>query len=111
MAALIGIWSVLVFLVLLNGFAAGIAAALHVWRSKQPRRSRILTAAAVSGLVPAAIALPAMAADVSSGMVAPLGLLVGIAVICAIAMGASLPGAVIVARKLDGPGDAYRAFE
>jgi hypothetical protein len=32
-------------------------------------------------------------------------------VICVVTMGASLPGAAIVARKLDGPGDAYRAFE
>jgi MFS superfamily sulfate permease-like transporter len=111
MTPLIGLWTILVLIIGLNGFAAGMVAVLKGWRSKQSRRSRALTAAAVAGLFPAAIALPAMAVDVSAGSMAPLGLILGIAVICVVAMVASLPGAVIVARKLDGPGDAFRAFE
>lgn len=108
---MIGLWTLLVGIIGLNGFAAGMVAVLHVWRSKRPRRSRVLIAATITGLVPAALAAPAMLVDMSSGMVAPVGLLIGIAVACVLAMAASLPGAVIVARKLDGPGDAYRAFE
>ena len=111
MQAFIGLWALVFFTVLLNGFAAGVAAAFHVWRPRQPRRSRILTAAAVAGLIPAMIAVPTLLMDVSMGARAPFGLVLGVAVISVVAMVASLPGAVIIGRKLDGPGNAYTAFE
>lgn len=111
MTAWIGLWTLVFFTVLLNGFAAGVAAALHVWRPEQLRRSRVLTAAAVAGLIPAMIAVPPMLMDISVGARAPFGLVLGVAVISVVAMAASLPGAVIIARKLDGPGNAYTAFE
>ena len=84
---------------------------MHVWRRRQPRRSRILAAAAVAGLVPAAIAVPSRLIDISVGTQAPFALVVSIAVMSLVAMAASLPGAMIIARKLDGPGNAHMVFE
>ena len=107
MQALIGLWTLVLFIVLLNGFSAGVVAGLHVWR----RRQRILAAAAVAGLVPAAIAVPSRLIDISVGTQAPFALVVSIAVMSLVTMAASLPGAMIIARKLDGPGNAHMVFE
>jgi hypothetical protein len=111
MGSFLGIWIFLVFLVLLNGFAAGTAAVLHVWRSGQSRQSRAVTAAAITGLVPAIMMIPAIIAQGSFEVPSLVGSIVGIAVLCGLTMAVSLPGALIIARKLDGPGNAYAAFE
>lgn len=111
MTPLIGLWTVVVLIIGLNGFAAGMVAVLHIWRGKQSRRSRALTAAALAGLFPGLIAVAPMAVDMTTGARAPFGLIVGLVVLCAVAMAISLPAALIVARKLDGPGDAFKAFE
>ena len=111
METIIGIWAVGFSVFVLNGFAAGLAAALHVWRKDQPRRSRVLTAAGITALVPVVITLPAIYFEVSTGASAVVPVIVGFAFICGVTMAISLPGAVIIARKLDGPGEAYRAFE
>jgi len=111
MSALIGIWAIAVFVVVLNGFSAGLTAFFHLWRSKQARRSRALTAAAITGLIPLVVAAPAVLTQTSNGTVSVVGFIVGFGVLSVLTMAVSLPGAVIIARKLDGPGDAYRAFE
>lgn len=111
MAAFIGIWTILVSIVGLNGFAAGMAAVLHVWRPQQRRRDRALKAAAITGFLPASLLAPAMIGGFSAGSEALTGLIIGFAAIYLISSVVSLPGATIVARSLERPGDAYRAFE
>ena len=111
MGAVTGIWVVFVFLVLLNGFAAGMAAVLHVWRSGQRRRSRIVTAAALTGLVPTVMIFPAVFEQELAGGAQLAGMIVGMGMMFGLSTVVSLPGAVIIGRRLDGPGDAYRTFE
>lgn len=111
MGMVIGIWVIVIILVLLNGFAAGVAAALHVWRSGQPRRSRAVTAAGITGLLPLVMVFPAAIEPAMRGTASVVGLIIGFIVLCGLSMAVSLPGAVIIARKLDGPGNAYQAFE
>jgi len=111
MSAFIAIWAIVLFVVVLNGFAAGMAAILHVWRTRQPRRSRALTAAAITGLIPVVMSAPAVFAQATVGAVSVFGLIVGFAVVYGLTMAVSLPGALIIARMLEGPGGAYRAFE
>ena len=111
MDAFIGLWAIVFALFVLNGFAAGIVAALYVWGGNQARRSRALTAAGITGLVPLVMALPAVLYQASTGETPVVALIVGFAMVCGLAMAISLPGAVIIARKLDGPGGAYRTFE
>ena len=103
-------WVILVLIVGLNGFAAGVVALLHAWRRTQRRRSRVLTAGAVAGSLPAVLLLPLMLLDISWEVEAPMAF-IGAGVFSAIAFVVSLPGAIVVARKLEGPGDAYKAFE
>ena len=50
MTTLVGIWSIVVFFVGINLAAGGVAAILHVRRKGQPRRGRVLTAAAIVAL-------------------------------------------------------------
>ena len=51
-----------------------------------------------------------MLLDMSWEVEAPMAV-IGAGVFSAIAVVVSLPGAMLVARKLEGPGDAYKAFE
>jgi hypothetical protein len=94
----------------LNGFAAGVVAVLQAWRSGMRRGSRIFVASATSALLPASymIVIPAMTG--TSGE--EFGIMIlSSAVIFAFATVVSLPGAIIVSRKLVQPGDEYRTFE
>lgn len=111
MTTLVGIWSIVVFFVGINLAAGGVAAILHVRRKGQPRRGRVLTAAAIVALLPTALVIPAMLIPASIGGVAPVGMIVAVVLVFAFGFAGSLPGAVIVARQLDKPGDDYRAFE
>jgi hypothetical protein len=107
------VWLGLVALIGLNGFAAGVAAILHAWRVKLPRESRSFLASACAAFLAASsfvglAMIGASETDASNGTT----LLVFIFGVCfVVALVVSLPGAILVGRKLDGPGDAHRAFE
>ena len=103
------VWMLIVTLVGLNGFAAGVAAVLHIWRRGMRRRTRVLLASVAGGLLPVSPLLAfAFGGEVTGE---PRVLVIVAGVFSAAAVVASLPGAVIVARRLEGPGDAVRAFE
>ena len=102
-------WMLIVTLVGLNGFAAGVVAVLHIWRRETRRRTRILLASVAGGLLPMSPLLAFAFGGEVTGV--PLVLVIVAGVFSAMAAAASLPGAVIVARRLEGPGDAVRAFE
>ena len=105
-------WFAIVSIIGLNGFAAGLAAILYLWRRSLRRGSRATIAAAVSGFLPATIFIPMALTD--REFVAGDGIMiaaVGFTTFWAVAMAVSLPGALIVARKLEAPGDDFRAFE
>jgi len=103
-------WVSLTGIVGLNGFAAGIVAVLHAWRSPMRPGNRTFLASAASGSLPASymIVVPAASGEAASEF--GIMLLVS-AVLLAVGTVVSLPGAIIVSRKLASPGDDYRAFE
>jgi hypothetical protein len=103
-------WIGIVILVGLNGFAAGAAAILHLWRSRLARGTRSMLAAALAGALPASFLIVIPMAD--SGMGEPFAVfLLAFAVVLAGATAVSLPGAIIVSKKLEKPGEEFRAFE
>jgi hypothetical protein len=103
-------WLVLTGLIGLNGFAAGVVAILEAWRSRMRQGSRIFIACATAALLPASY-LVVIPATTGAGSEEFGVMLLAAAVVFAVSIVASLPGAVIVSRKLVQPGDAYRAFE
>ncbi len=97
-------------IILLNGFAAGVAAAIYLWRRNWSRRRRILVAVGLAGLVPtlmfSGIAIFAPGSVEETGMVVVFLLFVfggGGALV-------SLPGAIAMSRRIErGPslGDTF----
>jgi hypothetical protein len=106
----IGIWAILISIVILNGCAAGVVAILHAWGSKMRRGGRALAAVLVTGLLPAAMILPGFFRTGVFGEESTVVVL-GLAMILVLSSVVSLPGALIVARKLEAPGDEFRTFE
>lgn len=109
----IGIWAILVSVIGFNLSAAGMVAILHAWGSKMRRGGRIMMAALVAGLLPASALIAVGLADTvwSSSPEEPFVMALAFGMVLAVATVVSLPGALIVARKLEAPGDDYRAFE
>lgn len=107
------IWMGLFWIIGINGFAAGLAAVLYLWRGQYRHRSRTLLASALTGALPASmfIAIGAMDSTLSAGMETGIGFTVAFVFALVINGLFSLPGAIIVSRKLDGGGDAFRSFE
>ena len=103
------VWVLLVLLVGLNGFAAGVVAVLHIWSSATPRRTPIVSAGAATALLTASPLLALAFGGEVTGE--PLVLVVLVGLFSVLAAAASLPGALIVARKLERPVDAVCAFE
>ena len=109
--ALLGLMLVLA----LNGLAAGVAAIFHAWRVRLPRESRVFFASVAAAVLPAGvIVLLAIVGASQPGTRATLGpmeflLIFGACTVAGIIV--SLPGAVVVARKLESPGEDYRTFE
>lgn len=106
----IGVWSVVVGVIALNGFAAGIVAGLHVRRRSMRRRSRVLLAAVAAGLLPAQFMIVVPLAEGGAGEELFIWAL-AFGMSLAVGTLLSLPGAIVASRKLDAPGDDYRAFE
>ena len=107
-----GAWIFIVIAVLINGCAGGVAAVLHRRRASIRWGGRIATAATVTGLIATSMLLPVATGEpqwAESG--GPLILVLALAAILAMAPLICLPGAVFVARRLEGPGDEFRVFE
>jgi hypothetical protein len=110
----IGIWAIVIAIVAFNLCAAGVAAVLHAWRSKMRRRGRIVAAAAATGVLPASTLIVAGLVEIgwpTSSPEEPLVVALAFALVMGLTMIVSLPGAFLVARKLESPGEDYRAFE
>ena len=105
------IWVIVVFIVMLNGCAAGVVGMLHAWRSKMGRGMRTLTAVVLTALLPSSMFIPSGFMDATMGTEGPLILGLAFGMVFALTLIVSLPGALIVARKLEQPGEEYRAFE
>src|SRR5687767_11061765 len=108
---IIGIWMIVISVVGVNLCAAGIAAILHAWRSKFRRGGRVVAAAAVAGFLPSSSLLAVGLAESawSGPSEEPFVMAIAFGVVMAIAAIVALPGALIVARKLEAPGDDFRA--
>jgi hypothetical protein len=105
-------WLGIVGVIGLNGFAAGVAAALHLWQSRMRRAPRILLAAGVTGMLPASLILAMGLTDRSFLMgEGPLVMLAAFAMLFGPGAVLALPGAVVITRKLAQPNVDYRAFE
>ena len=111
-AWLVGIWLVLVTIVGLNGIAGGVAAFLHASRSKRSRGGRTFLASAVAGFLPASSIVAIVIVGATEDTTETPMVLVAIFGMCfAVATLVSVPGAIVVANKLESPGEDYRAFE
>jgi hypothetical protein len=107
------VWLSVVSLVGLNGFAAGVAAALHIWVGGMRRRRIAILASVVSGFLPASmlVVTGGLGRRPVSFFEDPFVVAAAFAIALGFAALLSFPGATIVARKLDGHRDAVRAFE
>ena len=103
------VWVIAVTVLALNGFAAGVAALFYARKSMRGG-SRNLLAAALAGLLPASLVIVVPLAQAGAGE-EPYIWLLAFAILFAVSTGVSLPGAIIVSRKLEKPGDEFRAFE
>ncbi len=103
-------WVGLVSVLGLNGTSAGAAAMLHVWGSKTRRGGRMLIASVAAGALPASFIVVVPLAEGGAGQ-EPLIWLLALGAVLAVGTVLALPGAIVVSRKLEGPGDDYRAFE
>ena len=110
-------WAVLIWILVsaaagLNLSAAGVAAILHAWRVNMRRGGRMFAAAVIAALVPTsgfvAIALSESATATSEDPFIVAIVFLAIQAVCTLV---SLPGAAVVARKLEHPGDDFRVFE
>jgi peptidoglycan/LPS O-acetylase OafA/YrhL len=105
------IWIGAVSIIGLNGFAAGVSAALYIWGKRIRRGGRIMLAAFAAGSIPAAmIAGIGLSEEGFSGEGSMIVVFV-FGVFVAVGAVVSLPGAILVARGLERPGDDFKAFE
>jgi hypothetical protein len=109
--ALLAIWVTLVSIVILNGCAAGVAAMIHARRSPMRRGGRLMLAVGVTALLPTSMFIPAFIGDSLANTEEPYVMAFAVAAIFVVALVTSIPGALIMARKLEQPGDEFRAFE
>jgi hypothetical protein len=105
-------WLGIVGVIGLNGFAAGVAAGLHLWQSRMRRAPRIVLAAILTGLLPASLILALGLTDRTFLMgEEPWVIVVAFAMLFGPGAVLALPGAVVITRKLAQPNVDYRAFE
>ncbi len=100
----------LVSIVGLNLSAAGIVACFYLWRRKVPVSTRAMLAAGLAGLLPVLASMAPLAMQIVEGGQEAVIMLVVIAMVLAVSTVLSLPGALVVSRKLQQPLD-HRAFE
>jgi cytochrome bd-type quinol oxidase subunit 2 len=105
------IWVIVIFIIALNGAAAGVVAAFHAWQSRMRRGQRIVAAATASGVLSGAWLIPFALSAESTNSEEPMIIVLVFVAFIGVGTLVSLPGALIVGRKLDSPGDIHRAFE
>jgi hypothetical protein len=103
-------WVILVTALMLNGTSAGVAALLHCWPGRFGRGGRIFLAALAAGALPASFLIVVPLAEAGTRG-EPAYLALALAVVFAVGVGLSLPGAIVVTRRLAKPGEDYRAFD
>ena len=96
------IWIGALFVIGVNGFAAGIAALFYIWRRRIRRGGRILPAAL--------IAVIGVTEEGFSGE-GPFIVALAFGLLLAVGSVLSLPGAILVAQGLERPGNEFKAFE
>jgi uncharacterized membrane protein YhaH (DUF805 family) len=104
------IWGFALFGALINGCGAGMAATLHA-RGRLRRGGKVWGACIVTGLITAGIFAPFAFTDAQLADDDPVTLVLVLVVIFVIAMIVALPGALMITRRLQAPGDDYRTFE
>jgi len=105
-------WFAIVSIIGLSGCAAGFATMIFLWRRSLRVGPRATLAAAASGLLPASVFLPMAFTDREFvGGEGPPVAAIAFSILWGIATGISLPGALMVGRRLEAPGQAYRSFE
>ena len=107
----LGVWAILLSVIGLNLAAGGVAAILHGRRDKQALRSRILTAAALTALWPAGMFIPVMLDGTLDEAHVSIEMLIGAGLLFLVGFAVTLPGALIIARRLERPSEEYHAFE
>ena len=105
------IWVGVLLVILVNGFAAGVAAMLYIWRRKIRTGGRTALAALAAGIVPGTLIAVIGLSDSSFSGEEPWIIALTFGAFLAIGSVVALPGALVVARKLEAPGDEYRTFE
>ena len=103
-------WVIFVIVLALNASSAGVAALLHCWPGRFGRGGRIVLAGLVAGSLPASIMIVVPLAQGGAGGQTAYWILAS-GLVFAVAVGLSLPGAIVVTRRLARPGEDYRAFE
>ncbi|KLI63662.1 hypothetical protein AAV99_07960 [Aurantiacibacter marinus] len=100
---LVGLIAVAVFIVILNGFAAGVVAAVYFWRNSQGVMKRAFTGALSTGLACLAMLSGSVTnlGDLGEGVA--IGAFV-LAICFAFGTLVSLPGAYILSRKIGDDG-------
>ena len=104
-------WFGVVTFLALNGFAAGVAAAFYAWRRAISRWGRIFYSAGMAGLLPASIMILAVVNPDQYPIEDRIWIFPAACLIFSVGFVASVPGAWIITRKLEQPGDEFRAFE
>ena len=97
--------------ILLNGFAAGVAAALFLWRRKGSRALRTTQAALASGIAVAMLFSGVLLDEMSYGVEGPLVLFVSMLVFVGVGSAIAVPGALVMSRKIEtgqDVGDTFR---
>jgi hypothetical protein len=110
----IGVWAIIIVVIALNGFAAGIAACLYGIRDDLRRGSRNLMASLSAGFLPASFVIVGGFSNLASEVGSDEGILfwaVFFVVVFGIATLLAFPGAMIGSRIAERPGDDFRTFE
>ena len=106
------IWVIVIWILVLNCCAAGVAAVLHIWHGTRRRGGRNVAAAALTALLNVCMFVPVVLTDpMAAQSEEPLVLGAVFLGLLAVTVLVTLPGAIIVSRKLAAPGDEFRAFE
>src|SRR3989337_2152249 len=97
------IWLGAVSVIGVNGFAAGIAAMLYIWRRRLGKSGRALLAAFAAGLLPAVMVGGIGLSEEGFSGDGPLMVALVFGVFALIGSVAALPGAILVAQGLEQP--------
>ena len=107
-SVLVGAIFLLFGAVILNGFAAGVAAALYLRDPNQTRGSRIAWSVLISGIAFISLFTGVFLVDLADG---PVVSMLALLVLGAMGTVVSLPGAIIMSRKIEAVSTVGRTFD